>query len=134
VISEEKLSTTIAQADHIINLLPENESTMNYVNTRRLGWCKPGARFYNLGRGVTVDQAALLEALESGRLGAAFLDVTTPEPLPPAHPLWRAPHCFITPHSAGGRHDQDEQLARHFLKNLAAFERGELAALADRVI
>jgi phosphoglycerate dehydrogenase-like enzyme len=78
-----------------------------------------------------VDQPALIEALESGRLDAAYLDVTDPEPLPPEHPLWTLPNCFITPHTAGGRHDQDEALVEHFLNNLAAFEAG--TSLTDRV-
>ncbi len=133
IIAEEKLSAVIAEADHVVNLLPDNEGSRNYVNARRLGWCKPGAKFYNIGRGTTVDQNALIEALESGRLGAAYLDVMEPEPLPPGHALWSAPNCFITPHTAGGRHDQDEMLVRHFLKNLEAFERGESDGWVDRV-
>jgi phosphoglycerate dehydrogenase-like enzyme len=133
IISEEKLSSAIAEADHVINILPDNESTRNYVNARRLSGCKRGAKFYNIGRGTTVDQGALIEALESGRLGAAYLDVTEPEPLPASHPLWAAPNCHITPHTAGGRHDQDEMLVRHFLKNLEAFGvNGE--RMTDRVI
>lgn len=132
IIPEEKVSSVLAQADHIVNVLPDNASTRNYVNARRLGWCKRGARFYNVGRGTTVDQNALMEALREGRLGAAYLDVTDPEPLPPNHPLWTTPNCFITPHTAGGRHDQDEAIVRHFLQNLAAWEKKE--PLADRVI
>ena len=134
IIAEERLSSVIATADHVINILPENESTRNYVNARRLGWCKRGAKFYNIGRGTTVDQNALIEALESGRLGAAYLDVTDPEPLPPAHRLWSAPNCFITPHTAGGRHDQDEMLVKHFLKNLADFEQRGGQGMTDRVV
>ncbi|HEY9154686.1 MAG TPA: D-2-hydroxyacid dehydrogenase [Opitutaceae bacterium] len=122
IISEERLSSVLGQVDHVINVLPDNESTRNYINARRLAWCRPGTRFYNIGRGTTVDQNALLEALQSGRLGAACLDVTDPEPLPRSHPLWTAPNCFITPHTAGGRHDQDEALVAHFLSNLRAFE------------
>lgn len=132
VIPIDQVSTALAEADHIVNILPENDATRGFVNARRLQCVKPGARFYNVGRGPTVDQPALLEALHSGRLGAAYLDVTEPEPLPPEHPLWTAPNCFVTPHTAGGRRDQDEALAEHFLANLAAFERGE--PLTDRVI
>ena len=101
------------------------------MNARRLACFKTGSRFYNVGRGTTVDQTALLESLQSRRLNAAYLDVTDPEPLPPEHPLWTAPNCFITPHTAGGRHDQDEALVDHFLANLAAFQAGR--PLADRV-
>lgn len=132
VIAPENISAALAEADHVVNILPENDETRGFINARRLACCRPGARFYNVGRGPTVDQPALLEALLSGRLGAAYLDVTDPEPLPPEHPLWTAPNCFITPHTAGGRHDQDEALVAHFLRNLAAYERG--GAMADRVV
>jgi len=132
VIPEEKISAVLPLADHVVNILPDNDSTRNYVNARRLACCKPGARFYNVGRGTTVDQSALLEALQSGRLGAAYLDVFDPEPLPPNHPLWTAPNCHITPHTAGGRADQDEAIVRHFLANLAAFEGKQ--PMTDRVI
>jgi phosphoglycerate dehydrogenase-like enzyme len=132
IVPEEDLTRALPKADHVVNILPDNESTRNYVNARRLGWFKPGARFYNVGRGTTVDQRALLEALQSGKLGAAYLDVTDPEPLPPDHPLWTAPNCFITPHTAGGRTDQDEALVRHFLQNLVAFESAQ--PMTDRVV
>ncbi|MCR6654994.1 MAG: D-2-hydroxyacid dehydrogenase [Opitutus sp.] len=132
IIPEEHVSAALAQADHVVNILPDNDSTRNYVNARRLSCFKSGARFYNVGRGTTVDQNALLDALHSGRLGAAYLDVTDPEPLPPSHALWTAPNCYITPHTAGGRHDQDEALVRHFLANLAAFEGG--GTLVDQIV
>ncbi len=132
ILPEEQLSSALAQADHVVNILPDNAGTRNYVNARRLGCMKPGARFYNVGRGVTVDENALLEALRSKRLGAAYLDVFATEPLPVDHPLWSEPNCFITPHTAGGRHDQDTAIVRHFLDNLAAFEKG--APMTDRVV
>jgi phosphoglycerate dehydrogenase-like enzyme len=134
IISEERLSSVIAEADHVVNVLPDNPTTLNYVNARRLGWCKRGARFYNVGRGTTVDQTALAEALLAGRLGGAYLDVLDPEPLPRSHPLWSTPNCYITPHTAGGRHDQDEALVRHFLTNFAAFNRDDGTGWLDRVI
>jgi phosphoglycerate dehydrogenase-like enzyme len=132
VVPEERLSEVLAEADHVVDVLPENDETRNYVNARRISCMKPGARFYNVGRGATVDQEALVEALVAGRLGAAHLDVTTPEPLPPGHPLWGAPNCYVTPHMAGGRSGETVELVRHFLANLAAFETG--AALVDRVM
>jgi len=132
IIPEESVSSALAEADHVVNILPDNASTRNYVNARRLACCKPGARFYNVGRGTTVDERALLEALRSGRIGEAFLDVFETEPLPPDHAFRTLPNCFITPHTAGGRHDQDTAIVRHFLKNLAAFGRGE--AMVDRVV
>lgn len=132
IVPEEKLSAVLPLADHVVNILPDNDATRNYVNARRLALFKPGARFYNVGRGTTVDARALQDALASGRLGAAYLDVFDPEPIPPEHPLWTMPNCFITPHTAGGRADQDEAIVRHFLANLAAFESG--GELTDRVV
>lgn len=134
MVAEERLSAVLPQIDHVINVLPDNAATERFVNTRRLALFKPGARFYNVGRGTTVDQGALVEALESGRLGAAYLDVFDPEPLPPDHVLWRTRNCYITPHTAGGRRDQDEAIVAHFLANLAALERDEPEAMTDRVV
>jgi phosphoglycerate dehydrogenase-like enzyme len=93
---------------------------------------QPGSVFYNIGRGTTVDQNALREALRSGRLQAAWLDVTDPEPLPEDHPLWREPNCFITPHVAGGQRDEVKTLVRHFVDNFQRFVRG--TPLFDRVM
>ena len=131
IIGEDKVAEALGQADHVMNILPESPSTRGFVSAERLAQCKPGAFFYNIGRGATVDQAALISFLQSGQIGAAYLDVTTPEPLTPTDPLWSAPNCFITPHSAGGHRGESERLVRHFLKNLAAWESSR--ALMDRV-
>jgi len=132
VVSEESLTRVLAEADHVVNVLPENDETRNYVNARRIACFKVGARFYNVGRGPTVDQEALIQGLNSGRIGAAYLDVMVPEPLPPESPLWSTPRCFITPHTAGGRDNVNPELVRHFLANLAALETG--APMTDRVL
>jgi phosphoglycerate dehydrogenase-like enzyme len=132
VVAETELTRVLPLADHIVNILPANPATNLYVNSRRLACCKPTAKFYNVGRGSTVDQPALAEALRTGKIASAYLDVTEPEPLPPEHELWTTPNCYITPHTAGGRHDQDETIVRHFLANLAAFENG--GTMTDRVV
>src|SRR5437588_848614 len=81
----------LGEADHVIDVLPAAPGTERFFDAARFAALKPGAMFYNVGRGTTVDQEALLGALASGRVAAAYLDVTTPEPLPPDHPLWTAP-------------------------------------------
>lgn len=133
VIAEERLSAVLPEVDHLVNILPQNASTDHYVNARRLALLKPGARFYNIGRGTTVDQNALMEALRAGRVGEAYLDVTEPEPLPPEHPLWATPNCHITPHTSGGRVDQAAAVVDHFIRNLQRFEMGDLDGMVDRV-
>lgn len=132
IIGENQLSDFLPEADHIINVMPANASTLRYFDARKFSLIKPGALFYNIGRGVTVDQEALLAALQSGQLGAAYLDVTDPEPLPADHPLWTAPNCFITPHTAGGHNREMESLIDHFLENLRRFTAGK--ELKNRII
>jgi phosphoglycerate dehydrogenase-like enzyme len=134
VIAEEKLSAVLPLADHLVDILPENPATHRYVNARRLALLKPGAFFYNIGRGPTVDEPALVEALEAGRVGGAYLDVFATEPLPPSSPLWTTRNCYVTPHTGGGRTDQDDALVDMFLGNLAKFTAGDLGGMDDRVV
>ena len=131
-VTAENLSASLATADHVINILPENPESKHFINAPRMGEMKQGAAFYNIGRGSTVDQDALLESLRSCHLSAAWLDVTEPEPLPAEHPLRSEPNCFITPHTAGGHGGEMGTLVRHFLANLNAFNNG--GELADRVM
>jgi phosphoglycerate dehydrogenase-like enzyme len=112
-------------ADHVVNILPANEQTKNFLNATRLGSLKHGAIVYNIGRGSTLDQDALLKELHAGRIAAAYLDVSNPEPLPADHPLWTTPNCFITPHTAGGHANEKERQVKHLLDNLRRFERDE---------
>jgi len=131
-VTESGLAVALAAADHVVNLLPDSAATRGFMTAARFAQMKHGARFYNVGRGTTVDQAALIAALESGRLSGAYLDVMEPEPLPPEHPLWQAPNCYITCHIGGGTGDQDEKLVAHFLANLGRYVAG--APLADRIM
>jgi phosphoglycerate dehydrogenase-like enzyme len=121
----------LAGADAVVDLLPGGAATRRAFDAPVLASLKPGAIFVNLGRGTTVDQAALRAALVSGRLAAAYLDVADPEPLPPGDALWTTPNCWITPHTAGGHADEGERGVRHFLENLARFEGDR--PLLDRV-
>jgi phosphoglycerate dehydrogenase-like enzyme len=132
VVPPAQLPRALGEADHVINILPDSAETRHFFDRTRFGALKPGATFYNIGRGATVDQAALLEALQSGRLSAAWLDVTEPEPLPDNHPLWAQPNCHITPHVAGGHTHEAHSLVRHFLRNFERFVRGE--PVLDRVM
>ncbi|MEO7101016.1 MAG: D-2-hydroxyacid dehydrogenase [Luteolibacter sp.] len=131
-VTPENLPAALASADHVINILPDNAASQGFINAARLTQMKPGVIFHNIGRGTTVNQADLLEALRSGRVGAAWLDVTEPEPLPADHPLRGEPNCFITPHIAGGHRDEAGTLIRHFLKNLRCYTEG--LPLHDRVM
>ena len=133
VITPKELPEVLAQqADHIIDILPASAATRHFFDAARFAMVKPGSVFYNIGRGATVDQEALVQALRSGPLAAAWLDVTDPEPLPVDHPLRNEPNCFITPHIAGGHAGEAKTLVGHFLDNFQRFVHGQ--ALVDRVM
>lgn len=131
ISGESALNTALARADHIVNILPESPSTRNLFDAARLRLLKPGAVFYNIGRGATVDHHALHNHFQHDPSFRAWLDVTDPEPLPDDHPLWHEPRCHITPHVAGGHRDEMLTLVRHFLDNLRRFEQN--LPLHDRV-
>ena len=132
IVALGELPEALSSADHVVNILPDSAETRHFFSAGRFAQMKSGSVFYNIGRGTTVDQEALVGALSSKRLKAAWLDVTDPEPLPEGHALLTLPNCFITPHVAGGHQNESLTFVRHFLANLARFERGE--PLSDRVM
>lgn len=95
------LHEALSQADFVALCVASSASTRHLMDARAFAAMKPGARFVNVTRGETVDQAALKAALVEGRLAGAFIDVTEPEPLPPGDPLWDAPNLVVSPHTAG---------------------------------
>lgn len=117
------LPAFVAKADVIVNALPLTPETRGVFDKAVFDRAKKGALFVNVGRGATVVTPDLVAALRDGRLGGAGLDVTDPEPLPPDHPLWRAPNVLITPHVAAGIDTGDEPrwlIARENLRRFAA--------------
>ncbi|MGI5877457.1 MAG: D-2-hydroxyacid dehydrogenase [Christensenellales bacterium] len=100
----DSLDMLLPRADIVAMALPATPQTYRIMNARRLALLKPGSVLINVGRGTAVDTEALCDALLSGRLLGAALDVTDPEPLPAEHRMWRLPGAIITPHVAGGYH------------------------------
>jgi phosphoglycerate dehydrogenase-like enzyme len=84
----------------VVIAAPETPETKKLMGAAELACMKPGARLLNVSRGTLLDEAALLGALEDGRLAGAALDVAETEPLPAESPLWKAPRVFITPHTS----------------------------------
>jgi phosphoglycerate dehydrogenase-like enzyme len=95
-----QLSDALPEADYVVIAAPETQETRHLIGAAQIARMKPGARLVNVGRGSLLDETALLQALESGKLGGAALDVTSTEPLPAESPLWTAPNLFITPHTS----------------------------------
>jgi phosphoglycerate dehydrogenase-like enzyme len=119
------LDSLLPMADVIISVLPETEETTDIFTEKRLSMLKPSAVLVNAGRGSLIDEKALLQALRSGQLAGAVLDVTRQEPLPADDPLWSCPNLLLTQHTGGGYVDEDLDKVRVFLKNLATYKAGE---------
>lgn len=101
LVTLDELDAVLARADHVVNSLPFTPVTGKLFDAARFAATRQGAHFYSLGRGTTVDQPALIDALEAGHLGGAGLDVTDPEPLPESSPLWGMENVILTSHSSG---------------------------------
>jgi D-3-phosphoglycerate dehydrogenase len=114
-----ELDDLLAQADVLSIHLTLNEGTRNFIDRRRLGLLKPGAILINTARGAIVDEAALIEALQDGRIAHAGLDVFTTEPLPPDHALAVLPNVTLTAHAAFATREASERLLRTALEILA---------------
>jgi phosphoglycerate dehydrogenase-like enzyme len=120
VVADDDLPRVLATTDVLVSLLPALPATRHAFDAARIGQLPDHAWFVNVGRGATVDEHALVEALREGRLGGAALDVTDVEPLPADSPLWDAPNTIITPHVAGGRPQGASALVRENLERLRA--------------
>ena len=121
-----QLHAALAAADVAILAVTLNDETRGMIDAAALRALPPGALVVNVARGPVVVTDALLDALASGHLGGAALDVTDPEPLPPEHPLWTAPGVLITPHVGSfGSRATGKRLADQYERNLERFARGE---------
>ena len=119
------LAEAVAAADHVVATLPGGPATQHFFNREAFAAMKPGAHFYTVSRGSVTDEAALIEALQSGHLGGAGLDVAEREPLPQESPLWAMPNVIITPHCGGLSDKLNDRLCDLFIENLRRLKAGE---------
>ncbi|SAK51947.1 2-hydroxyacid dehydrogenase [Caballeronia ptereochthonis] len=119
----DSLDAFLARTDILVCLLPLTEATRGLIGKRVFDTLPKGASFINVGRGPQVIQQDLLNALDSGRLHAAILDVADPEPLPPTHPFWTHPRVRLTPHIASAT--RPETAVDVVLENLRRHRAGE---------
>jgi len=119
------LPALLVESDAVVLCAPSTPETRRMIDADALAAMQSGAVFVNVGRGTMVDEAALIDALERGHLGAAVLDVTSEEPLPPDHPLWDAPNVFISAHCSATSAGYVERVLAVFLDNLARYVAGE---------
>ncbi|QHO72357.1 glyoxylate/hydroxypyruvate reductase A [Bradyrhizobium sp. CCBAU 051011] len=130
---EDQLGKFLQGTDILVCLLPLTEQTSGILNARLFSLLPVGARLLHVGRGPQLDQDALIEALDSGQLAAAMLDVTDPEPLPEGHPLWSHPKVIITPHIASVT--QPHTAAEAVIENIRRHRAGRNpVGLVDRTL
>jgi phosphoglycerate dehydrogenase-like enzyme len=117
IIPPSEFSEAAAQADAIVLALPGTELTHRMLSREVLANVKPGVTIVNVGRGTTVDEEALIEALQDGRVGFAALDVVYSEPLATDSPLWDLPNVLLSPHSSALTSSEDRRIAELFADN-----------------
>ena len=122
------LDTVLAEADVLVIAAPLTPETHRLIGAAEMARMKRGAVLINIGRAKIIDEAALADALRSGHLGGASLDVYHKEPLPPDDPLWTSPNVVLTPHTSGFRQGHWDDVIDLYSENLRRFQRGERVA------
>ena len=135
MIGPERLAEALPEADFIVLTVPLTPDTRHMIGERELRLMKPTALIVNIGRGGTIDEAALIRALAEGWIAGAGLDVFEKEPLPPDSPLWRMENVIITAHYAGATPHYSERALAIFLDNLRRYKTGEpLRNVVDKTL
>jgi phosphoglycerate dehydrogenase-like enzyme len=133
VVSVSELDKALPRGDIIVNTLPLTQDTKNILNSTRFSKLKRGSMFINVGRGGTVDGEDLIDAIKSGIIAYAGLDVFNEEPLPKNSPLWKFDNVVITPHWAGRSILVQARVASILRENLLRYSQGEqLKNIIDR--
>ena len=131
VVSQGELAQAAAKADYLINVLPGDATNRNLIGREVFVSMNPRAYFINVGRGETVDEPALIEALKDGKIAGAGLDVFATEPLPPESPLWDFTNVFITPHIGGLFHEYQQMVMPLITSNMRAFLSGRTEQMTN---
>lgn len=122
----DRLPDLLSESDYVVVTVPYTPQTDGMIGAEQIAFMKPSAMLVGISRGKIIDQKALAEALHENHLGAAALDVTYPEPLPPEDDLWDAPNLLIMPHIAGGTQFEGKHILDIFYENLERFLKGDL--------
>ncbi|HET7034687.1 MAG TPA: D-2-hydroxyacid dehydrogenase [Thermomicrobiaceae bacterium] len=135
VFPREHLHQMLGQADAVVISVPHTPETEGMIDAAAFAAMKPGVVFVNIGRGVAVDESALIEGLRSGRIAFAGLDVFAQEPLPADSPLWELPNVLFNPHSASTAFSENARITEilcHNLRCMLEGREGEMRNLLDK--
>jgi len=133
VMPTAELAAAAAEADYLINILPGDAHNVGLIGRAVFEAMKPSAYFINVGRGETVDEAALLDVLTAGRIAGAGLDVFAKEPLPPDSPFWDLPNVFMQSHIGGLFSEYEDYVMPIVIDNMRAFLAGRYDDMRNRV-
>lgn len=125
VFGIEDLNTVLAESDYVVITVPLTSQTRGMMGAAQLAMMKPSAILVGISRGGIIDETALVDALTSGKLAAAALDVFETEPLPKDSPLWDIPNLIVVPHAAGGSQYEAAAIRGIFRENIERFVRGD---------
>ncbi len=128
-----ELKEAAARADYLINILPATKDNVSLFDGAVFAAMKPTAYYISAGRGQTVDEAALIEALRARRIAGAALDVFQTEPLPPDSPFWDLPNAFILPHLGGYTSEYEELIMPLIIENMRHFLAGRQSEMQNIV-
>ena len=125
VVSFDDFNHILPETDWLVLACPLTKQTTNLVSKEALGSLKVGAHIVNISRGTVIDEPAMIEALQNGRLAGAYLDVFAQEPLHKDSPLWDLPNVIATPHTAGFSDAILQRVAQKFIENLRHWKCGQ---------
>jgi phosphoglycerate dehydrogenase-like enzyme len=125
VVTADKLESVAPEADYLVVAAPLTHATRGAVSRAVIGKLKPTAWVVNIARGPIIDEPALIEALQQGRIGGAALDTFVEEPLPPSSPLWGLPNVIMTPHTSNSSPRVRQRTLALFVENVRRFKAGE---------
>jgi len=136
VFAREELHELLRSADYVVLSTPHTPDTIDMIGAAEIAAMRPGVVLINIARGAVVDEEALIEALQSGKIAFAGLDVFRTEPLPPDSLLWAMPNVLINPHSASTAPSENARITDIFCRNLRLFLEGrydEMSPLLDKL-
>ena len=133
VYASADLGKVLDQFEWVVGVMPSTPETAGFFDARFFSAMRSGSRFINVGRGSSVVESDLQQALESGQIAGAFLDVFQQEPLPADSSLWSLDNLFVSPHISGDYIGFDAEMVRRFKLNLERYLDGEvLSNLVDK--
>jgi phosphoglycerate dehydrogenase-like enzyme len=133
MMSTDELKRAARRADFLINILPASKDNLSLFDGAVFAAMKPSAYYISAGRGQTVDEAALIEALRARRIAGAGLDVFQTEPLPSDSPFWDLPNAFVLPHLGGYTSEYEELVMPLIVENMRRFLAGRRSEMQNIV-